>query len=168
MPKYSRYPAINLGAEHLAMGYLLRRNIMAYKAPPNNEGYDLVCIHPDPRKVAKQVRVQVKSRMATDSDRSVLVKPRTVDAFDFLIVVYLNIGYFLGMAKRHPLRAGDSEPELFVLPQAFVASNMSKTSSWGKLRLRGHDLSPFEGRKGIEQIARKLKISYPVKSSHAA
>jgi hypothetical protein len=22
-------------------------NILAYKAPPNNEGYDLICIHPD-------------------------------------------------------------------------------------------------------------------------
>jgi len=31
------------------MGYLMRRNILAYKAPPGNEGYDLVCIHPDPR-----------------------------------------------------------------------------------------------------------------------
>jgi len=31
------------------MGYLMRRNILAYKAPSNNEGYDLICIHPDPR-----------------------------------------------------------------------------------------------------------------------
>jgi hypothetical protein len=36
-------------AEFLVKGYLMRRNILAYKAPSNNEGYDLICIHPDPR-----------------------------------------------------------------------------------------------------------------------
>ena len=51
----------------------VRRNILAYKAPPNNEGYDLICIHPDPRRATKQVRVQVKSRYATDSNRGVPV-----------------------------------------------------------------------------------------------
>ena len=46
--KFTRFPVVSLGAEHLVMGYLMRRNILAYKAPPNNEGYDLICIHPDP------------------------------------------------------------------------------------------------------------------------
>lgn len=56
----------------------MRRNILTYKAPPNNEGYDLICIHPDPRRHSKKVvRVQVKSRYQTDSDRSVLVKEET-------------------------------------------------------------------------------------------
>ena len=168
MAKFTRYPAVNLGAEHLAMGYLLRRNIMAYKAPPGNEGYDLVCIHPDPRKVTQQVRVQVKSRLATDSDRSVLVKPATLEAFDFLAVVYLNVGFFLRMAKKHPVQAGDRDPEIFILPRDFVSAHMSKTSSWGKLRLRGLDLSPYEGRKGIEQVARKLGIDYPIRAADAA
>lgn len=45
----------------------MRRNILTYKAPPNNEGYDLICIHPEPRKVTKQIRIQVKSRTATNS-----------------------------------------------------------------------------------------------------
>ncbi len=101
MPEFSRYPVINLAAEYLAMGYLMRRNIMTYKAPPNNEGYDIICMHPDPRKATKQIRVQVKSRIATDSDKGILVRPKSVDAFNYLIVVYLNIGYFLRMAKRH-------------------------------------------------------------------
>ena len=39
-----RLPVVSLGSEHLAIGYLMRRNILAYKAPPNNEGYDLICI----------------------------------------------------------------------------------------------------------------------------
>jgi len=64
--RFARFPVVSLSAEYLVMGYLLRRNILTYKAPPGNEGYDLICIHPDPRKAARQVRVQVKSRMATD------------------------------------------------------------------------------------------------------
>lgn len=35
------------------MGNLMRRNILTYKAPPMNEGYDLICIHPDPRRDEK-------------------------------------------------------------------------------------------------------------------
>ena len=59
-----RLPIVSAGAEYLVMGYLMRRNILTYKAPPNNEGYDLICIHPNPRyhpidNELAQVRVQV-------------------------------------------------------------------------------------------------------------
>jgi hypothetical protein len=37
---FARFPIISLGAEYLVMGHLMRRNILVYKAPPNNEGYD--------------------------------------------------------------------------------------------------------------------------------
>ena len=62
---------VSLAAEHLVMDHMTRRNVLTYKAPPGNEGYDLVCIQPDPRHVqprrqVAQVRVQVKSRHATD------------------------------------------------------------------------------------------------------
>ncbi len=43
---FFRLPVVSAGAEFLVMGYLMRRNILTYKAPPNNEGYDLICIHP--------------------------------------------------------------------------------------------------------------------------
>src|ERR1039457_25587 len=84
-------PVVSAGAEFFVMGYLMRRNILAYKAPPGNEGYDLICIHPDPRHRARaeelpQVRVQVKSRYATDCDRGFPVKEESLDAFDFLVV----------------------------------------------------------------------------------
>src|SRR5256885_7173318 len=74
-----RFPVVSLSAEYLVMGHLMRRNILAYKAPPNNEGYDLICIHPDPRYKPRrgevsQVLVQVKSRYASDCDRSFPVK----------------------------------------------------------------------------------------------
>src|SRR5947209_12628457 len=104
--EFLRFPVIALGAEHLVMGHLMRRNILAYKAPPNNEGYDLICIHPDPRVDGRKARIQVKSRLATDCDRGFPVKGRTFAAFDYLIVVFLNVGYFVGMARRHPCRDG--------------------------------------------------------------
>ena len=96
-----RLPVVSAGAEYLVMGYLMRRNILTYKAPPNNEGYDLICIHPNPRHTPShgelaQVRVQVKSRYATDCDRGFPVKETSFGAFDFLIVVFLNIGKFYG------------------------------------------------------------------------
>src|ERR1051326_8632467 len=92
--KFFRLPVVAHGAEFLVQGYLMRRNILTYKAPPNNEGYDLICIHPDPRKVTKQIRVQVKSRYATNAGLGFPVHAKTFDAFDFLIAVFLNIGHF--------------------------------------------------------------------------
>jgi hypothetical protein len=81
------------------MGYLMRRNILAYTDPMNNEGYDLICIDPDLRHVPRrgqkaQVRVQVKSRYSTDRDRGFPVKAESFDAFDFLVVAFLNIGNY--------------------------------------------------------------------------
>jgi hypothetical protein len=45
--RFFRLPIVSAGAEHLVMGYLIRRNILAYKVPPNNQDYDLICIHLD-------------------------------------------------------------------------------------------------------------------------
>ncbi len=47
---FLRFPVISHGAEYLVMGYLMRRNILTYKAPPGNVSYDLICIHSDPRR----------------------------------------------------------------------------------------------------------------------
>jgi hypothetical protein len=68
-----RLPLVSLAAD-----YLLRRNVLTYKAPP---------LHPPgPRRQRERViRVQVKSRYATDCDRGFLVKGKTIDAFDFLV-----------------------------------------------------------------------------------
>ncbi|MBN2719438.1 MAG: hypothetical protein JXX14_26540 [Deltaproteobacteria bacterium] len=41
-----------------------------------------------------QLRIQVKSRYQTDCDRGFPVKEKSLDAFDFLIVAFLNIGNF--------------------------------------------------------------------------
>src|SRR5207244_1981138 len=117
-----RLPVVSTSSEYLVMGHLMRRNILTYKAPPNNEGYDLICIHPDPRHVPSrgekaQVRVQVKSRYATDCDRGFPVKETSFGAFDFLIVVFLNIGTFYG---NNDGSKGGCEAEFYTLPNSFI------------------------------------------------
>ena len=154
-----RYPVISLGAEHLVIGHLMRRNILAYKAPPNNEGYDLICIHPDPRKSVEQIRVQVKSRYQTDNDRAFPVKARSLDAFDYLIIAFLNNGYYY---KKKPTRSGFSAPEFYTLPAEFIKANHQVSASgWERVLTRGLDMEAYKNEHGFEIIANDLGIPYP-------
>jgi len=162
-PKYARFPVVSLAAEHLVMGHLLRRNILTYKAPPGNEGYDLICIHPDPRKVTHQVRVQVKSRMATDADQGFPMRADSIDAFDFLVIVRLNVGYYMKMAKRHPARDGTKSPEFYTVTPEFVKKHHDGRAAWAKVYTTGVDMSQYKDDAGFERIATKLRIEYPRK-----
>ena len=160
--KALRLPVLSEGAEHLVIGHLMRRNILAYKAPPQNEGYDVICIHPNPRKVSKQIRVQVKSRYATDSNRSVPVKSKTLGAFDYLVIVFQNIGYYY---RKKPTRTGIKPPEFFTLPNRFVRANHERAGiGWESFQTKHLDLEPYRDEKGFEQIARDLGIRYPTKA----
>lgn len=161
--KFARFPVISLSAEYLVMGHLLRRNVLTYKAPPGNEGYDLICIHPDPRKTAKQLRIQVKSRMATDCDRGFPVKEKSFSAFDFLVVAFLNVGYYLRKAKKHSTRDGACEPEFYTLTPDFIRAHHDPRSSWEKVQTSGIDLSTFKNELGFELIAQALDVPYPSK-----
>ena len=136
--EFLRLPVVSASAEYLVMGYLMRRNILAYKAPQNNEGYDLICIHPDPRhqpkgKQAAQIRVQVKSRYATDCDRGFPVKKESLNAFDFLVVAFLNIGRF---SNGKDGSSGLEEPEFYTLSNRFVREHHDSGSIWQKVMLR--------------------------------
>jgi hypothetical protein len=160
-----RLPVLSEGAEYLVIGYLMRRNILAYKAPPNNEGYDIICIHPNPKKVTRQIRVQVKSRYASDSNRAVPVKSKTFGAFDYLIVVFQNIGYYY---RKRPVRDGLAPPEFFTLPASFVKKHHSRRGvGWEVFKTKDLDISPFRDETGFEQIARDLNIAYPKKKAGA-
>ena len=167
-----RLPVLSEGAEHLVMGHLMRRNILTYKAPPGNEGYDLICIHPDPRYSRvhgekAQVRVQVKSRYQTDCDRSFPIKEKALDAFDFLVVVFLNIGKFY---RGHDGTTGAAPPEFYTFPPGFIREHHNVTQAWQRVKLRGLDqeIEPYKGEAGFEQIARALGIPRPVRSSATA
>jgi hypothetical protein len=159
--EFLRLPVVSHGAEFLVQGYLMRRNILTYKAPPNNEGYDLLCIHPDPHnKVQRQIRVQVKSRYASDGDRGFPVKEKTFTAFDFLIAVFLNIGNF---NRKGDCIAGRREPEFYTFPLSFIRDNHNKQSSWEKVMTRGLDIEQYKNEQGFELISRALGIPYPAK-----
>jgi hypothetical protein len=161
-----RLPVVSHGAEFLVQGYLMRRNILTYKAPPNNEGYDLICIHPDPRKVTHQIRVQVKSRYATDCDRGFPVKERTLGAFDFLVVVFLNIGNFF--RKRGSVPDDRRDPEFYTFPVDFIRQHHDKSSSWEKVRTRKLDIETYKNERGFELIAQALGVDYPARIAAAA
>jgi hypothetical protein len=163
-PKYARFPVVSLAAEHLVMGHLLRRNILTYKAPPGNEGYDLICIHPNPSMAKRQIRVQVKSRMATDADQGFPMNAISIDAFDFLVIVRLNVGYYMKMAERHPTRKGCRIPEFYTVTPAFVKAHHDGRASWGKVYTTGLDMSAYKDDAGFETIAKRLGIEYPSKA----
>ena len=159
-----RLPVVSQGAEFLVQGYLMRRNILTYKAPPNNEGYDLICIHPDPRRATRQIRVQVKSRYATDCDRSLQITRKTFAAFDFMIAAFLNIGNFLAK-RKHDCLEGRHEPEFYTLPITFIKEHHDDSSSWEKIRLRNLAIEEYKNDQGFDLIAQALGIEYPSRPS---
>ena len=164
--EFLRLPVVSEGAEYLVMGHLMRRNILAYKAPPCNEGYDLICIHPNPRHEEApgeraQVRVQVKSRYATDCDRGFPVREITLNAFDFLVVAFLNIGRFF---QGRDGTTGAEDPEFFTFPADFIRAHHT-TGGWQKVQLRGMDaeIAPYKNEAGFELIAQALGVNRPCK-----
>ena len=165
MAKFLRLPVVSAGAEHLVRGFLMRRNILTYQAPPNNEGYDLICIHPNPRYQPKRgeaakVNIQVKSRYAADCDRGFPVKESSIDAFDFLIVAFLNIGKF---KRGNDGSTGTQEPEFYTFPREFIREHHDARYSWPKVRLSGLNVDPFKNELGFELIAERLGVPRPVR-----
>jgi len=164
--QWLRLPVVSLGSEFLVMGNLMRRNILAYKAPTNQEGYDIICIHPDPKKSGKQVRIQVKSRYQSDGGWGFPIKERHLDGFDFLVFVRLNIGNYSSNRKKDmPSIEGRRDVEYYTLTQEFIKENHKVEGKWEKVYLRGKNIEKFKNENGFELIAKKLKVGYPDKNT---
>jgi len=162
MSNARRFPVISHGAEFLVVGHLMRRNILTYKAPPNNEGYDLLCIHPNPSQVTKQLRIQVKSRYQTDCDRAFPVNKKSFDAFDYLVVVFQNIGFFYN--KNREVLKGYRDPEFYCFPRDWIRDHHKIfKSGWQKVHTNGleKELKAYKNEQGFELIAKELGITYP-------
>jgi hypothetical protein len=116
------------GAEFLVMGNLLIEGIFCYKAYVNFPGYDLIAINPASPQIA---RIQVKSRWATDYDKSFPIKNFNCD---FVVHVALNRGY--RFSKRGKAEgSGKKSPEFYVLPVSAVKAAQNTDDKWGKVTI---------------------------------
>lgn len=167
--RWLQFPVISHGAEYLVLGYLMRRNILAYKAPPNNDGYDIICIHPDAPKAKRQIRIQVKSRLK-NGVRGFPLKKEKLNCFDYLIFVRLNIGSIVKRKDKKTFN-GPGDVELYVLPAKIVKKFHQANSSWQKVVFPVDAIKSFEKYKdddGIELIAKALGVEYPASANEAA
>lgn len=116
------------GAEFLVLGLMLVEGISCYKAYVNFPGYDLIAVNPTANKVA---RIQVKSRWATNYDKSFPIKNFECD---FVVHVALNRGYSFGK-RATEADPGKKPPEVYVFPVEVVRKAQSKKDTWGKVHI---------------------------------
>ena len=118
------------GAEFLVLGMLLIEGITCYKAYTNFAGYELVAVYPFR---ARSARIQVKSRWATDYDRSFPI--RNFDC-EFVVLAALNRGYrFRRSRVGAEIKHGRGVPRFYCFPVEVVRAAQSPTDSWGKVSL---------------------------------
>jgi hypothetical protein len=156
------------GAEFLVCGHLMIEGIVAYKAYSGTAGYDVLAIDPAS---GRSVRIQVKSRWASDARHQFPIKNTDCD---FVVYVRLNRG-----SKRKSAAPEKSDPEYFVLPVASVLS-VRRADDWGVAQvgriaelenyrsawnlIREH-LSPDEPDKTPDQSGYPISISPSAQSS---
>jgi len=132
------------GAEFLVLGHLLIEKIEAHKAYTRYPGFDLTAL--DPLNPTRVCRIQVKSRWATDYNRTIPIK--NFDS-DFVVLVALNRGYRYGRRRARTVApdsdaAGDGReaPRFWVFPTDAVEAAQKQESKWGIVPLR--NLEPIE------------------------
>lgn len=116
------------GAEFLALGALLIEGIVAHKTYTNTQGYDLIASDAEN---GTSLRIQVKSRWATDYDGGFLIK--NLDC-DFVVFVALNRGYRYRL-KAAATSSGKLAPKFYVFPASILLA-APRSEGWGKLFLK--------------------------------
>ncbi len=117
------------GAEFLVLGHLLIEGVSCYKAYVNFPGYDLIATNPETRKIA---RIQVKSRWATNYDKSFPIKNYNCD---FVVHVALNRGFSFGK-RATETNTGIKDPEFYIFPVDIIKSIRNEKSNWGKTHIK--------------------------------
>lgn len=110
------------GAEFLVLGSLMINRIWAYKAYTNMAGYDLIALNPES---GKNCKIQVKSRWATDSNKSFSIKNTDCD---FVVYINLNRGFWYNKIKRDD-KDGIKAPDIFIIPIDIIKTHRSD-STW--------------------------------------
>ena len=86
------------------------------------------------------LRIQVKSRYQTDNDRGILVKETGLDGFDFLVMVFLNIGYFSWPGHKVLENPEYHKTEYYTFPNHWIRRHLRNKSGWGgKIRVGESD-----------------------------
>jgi hypothetical protein len=116
------------GAEFLILGHLLIEGIACYKSYVNYPGFDLMAVN---YKTGKSARIQVKSRWATDYDKSFPIK--NFDC-DFVAHVALNRGIRFTMTKK-TISETIKNPEYYIFPVNIIKAAQNPKSKWGKVRI---------------------------------
>jgi len=117
------------GAEFLVLGTLLTNGILSFKAYSNFPGYDIVATNPEANVTCL---IQVKSRWATDYNRTFLM--RNFDC-DFVVLVALNRGY-RSLSKRAIKDGSQKPPQYYVFPVQVAQDARDPSSGWGRISLR--------------------------------
>jgi hypothetical protein len=114
------------GAEFLVLGQLLLEGISCFKAYTRFPGYDLIAVNPEN---SRSARIQVKSRWATDYDRSFPIKNFECD---FVVLAALNRGYRF---RKKPTADdnGRRSPQFYVFPVDVVRAAQNVGHIWGKV-----------------------------------
>lgn len=147
MPKRKDTKLESEGAEFLMLGHLLVEGVHCYKAYVNFPGYDLTAVNP---KTGKTARIQVKSRWATDYDKSFPIKKFNCD---FVVHVALNRG---NSFRKRATQISPKPPEFYVLPIEEVKKARGKKSSWSKVRLSKIPKTRLDSYKGNWRLVRKF------------
>jgi hypothetical protein len=159
------YPIPNLGAVLYVQGLLMRRNVLAYPTPPGHKGVDLIAVHPT-EPGHGDIRLQVKSRLATDANYSIPMAKAELRQFDYLVLVRQNLGYRKARGNSGAQSDGVRRPVVYAVPVAVAEAHWRRVNGprvWkeGKVSFRPTELTSYAEELGIELIAKAVGVAFP-------